>query len=297
VAQSFQEIGTDDVVTVAVNHLKSKGSPCDDVGDPDVGDGQGNCNGTRDKAAQAMVNWLATDPTASGSGDFLIIGDLNSYAMEDPIVTVESAGYTDLIESFLGTGYSNGAYSFNFESQSGYLDHGLASPSLVTRVTGAGIWNVNADEPRALDYNDFNQPLLFSPDQFRSSDHDPVIVGVCETTAPIVDITATPDLLWPPNHKYVDVSTEMDITDRDPNTTVSLLSVTSNEPDNGLGDGDKPNDIVIVDDFNFQLRAERSGTGNGRIYTITYLVTDDCGNETIASVEIRVPKSKRHGWE
>ncbi len=70
---------------MAVNHLKSKGSACDDVGDPDLGDGAGNCNITRTLAAQAMVDWLATDPTGSGSDNYLIIGDLNSYDKEDPI--------------------------------------------------------------------------------------------------------------------------------------------------------------------------------------------------------------------
>ena len=70
---------------MAVNHLKSKGSPCDDVGDPDPGDGAGNCNLTRTGAAEALVDWLAGDPTGSGDPDFLIIGDLNSYDKEDPI--------------------------------------------------------------------------------------------------------------------------------------------------------------------------------------------------------------------
>ena len=90
-AQAFVEIGNTDFepVTVAVNHLKSKGSPCDDIGDPDTGDGQGNCNLTRLAAAQAQVNWLAGDPTGSGSDDYLIIGDLNSYAMEDPIAAIK----------------------------------------------------------------------------------------------------------------------------------------------------------------------------------------------------------------
>ena len=78
-AQTFRENGTDDGVTVAVNHLKSKGSDCNDVGDPDTGDGQGNCNGTRNRAAQALVDWLGTDPTGSGSAESLITGDLNSY--------------------------------------------------------------------------------------------------------------------------------------------------------------------------------------------------------------------------
>jgi uncharacterized protein len=291
-AQTFLENGTNDVVTVAVNHLKSKGSPCDDVGDPDTGDGQGNCNLTRTAAAQAIVDWLATDPTGSGDGLYIVNGDLNAYAMEDPVTTLEAAGYTDLIEAFAGTGWADGAYSYNFFSQSGYLDHGISSPALLPRVTGAAFWHVNADEPSALDYNDYNQPLLFNPDEFRSSDHDPVVVGICETTPPVVTATASPDTLWPPNHKYVDVTVTVDITDKDPNATTELISVTSNEPDDGLGDGDTPNDIVIVDDLNFQLRAERSGTGDGRIYTITYEVTDACGNSTIVTAEVTVPKDK-----
>ena len=73
---------------------------------------------------------------------------------------------------------------------------------------------------------------------------------------------------------------------------MTLVSVTSNEPDNGLGDGDTANDIVIVDDFTFNLRAERSGTGQGRVYTITYQVTDACGNSTLASATVTVPHDK-----
>ena len=163
---------------MAVNHLKSKGSDCDDLGDPDTGDGQGNCNLTRTAAAEALADWLLTDPTGSGNPDFLITGDLNAYAMEDPITTLEAAGYTDLMEVFLGTGFNAGAYSFNFFSQSGYLDHGLVNTSLLTQVTGAAFWHINADEPSALNYNDFNQPALQNPDEFRSSDHDPLLVGL-----------------------------------------------------------------------------------------------------------------------
>jgi predicted extracellular nuclease len=177
-AQSFSENSTGEVFTVAVNHLKSKGSPCDDIGDPDTGDGQGNCNGVRTAAAVALVDWLATDPTGSDSGNFLILGDLNAYSQEDPVTAIESAGYIDLIETLVGTGFADGAYSFNFSSESGALDHALSSPDMLTNVTGAAIWHINADEPRALDYNDFNQPLLFNPDEFRSSDHDPVVVGL-----------------------------------------------------------------------------------------------------------------------
>ncbi len=191
VVQTFRENASGAVFTVAVNHLKSKGSNCNSIGDPDVGDGQGNCNVTRTVAAQAIVDYLATDPTGSGDTDFLIVGDLNAYAMEDPVTTIEAAGYTDLLETFVGTGVGAGAYSFNFFSQSGYLDHGLSSASLVSQVTGAGFWHVNADEPSGLDYNNFNQAGLYNPDEFRSSDHDPVLVGLELAATPMQSMLNT----------------------------------------------------------------------------------------------------------
>ncbi len=174
-AQSFVEVGTDEVFTVAVNHLKSKGSGCESQGDPDTGDGQGNCNRTRLAAANAELDWLATDPTGSGDPDVLLIGDLNAYAQEDPIVLLTTRGYDDLLERFLGSS----AYSYVFQGQSGYLDHALASATLAAQVTGTQEWHINADEPRFLDYNtEFNPPAAFRPNAFRSSDHDPLLVGL-----------------------------------------------------------------------------------------------------------------------
>ena len=125
-AQSFEEIATGARFTVAVNHLKSKGSGCG-VGDDDTSTGQGNCNGTRTLAAQALADWLATDPTSSGDPDVLIIGDMNSYAKEDPIVALQNAGYTDMVADF---GAPN-AYGYVFDGQLGYLDHALANASLL----------------------------------------------------------------------------------------------------------------------------------------------------------------------
>jgi predicted extracellular nuclease len=178
-AQTFRQLSNGAKFTVAINHFKSKGSPCNDIGDPDTGDGQGNCNLTRTRAATALVNWLATDPTASGDPDFLIVGDLNSNAQENPITTIKAAGFTDLIQTFVGAN----AYSFNFNGESGYLDHALASASLRPQVTGTAEWHINADEPVVLDYNvEFKSPnqvnTLFAPTAFRCSDHDPLVVGL-----------------------------------------------------------------------------------------------------------------------
>jgi hypothetical protein len=174
-AVTFHTAATGDAFTVALNHWKAKGFPCDSVGDPNRGDGQDECPGTRTDAARALVDWLATDPTDSGSDAFLILGDLNAYAMEDPIAVLEDAGYVHLLEPGAGTA----PYSFNFNAESGLLDHALASPGLLPSVTGAGVWHINADEPDALDYNtEDHPPELFAAGPFRSSDHDPVLVGL-----------------------------------------------------------------------------------------------------------------------
>lgn len=177
-AQTFQEINGGERLTIAVNHLKSKGSACD--GDPDTGDGQGNCNLTRARAAQALVDWLAGDPMGAKEPDRLIIGDLNSYAKEDPVNVIRSAGYTDLVARQAGAGKG---YSYVFSGQSGYLDHALANASLARQVRGAVEWHINADEPRVLDYNvEFKTPRqqdsLYNAEPYRASDHDPVVIGI-----------------------------------------------------------------------------------------------------------------------
>jgi uncharacterized protein len=177
-AQTFLEKGSGGMLTVAVNHLKSKGSDCNAIGDIDLGDGQGNCNLTRKYAAEALVDWLAGYPTGVGVQDSLIIGDLNSYDKEDPIDVITGAGYTDLIFKYQG----EFAYSYVFDGQNGYLDHTLASASLVDKVTGATVWQINADESDVLDYDmSFKPPsqyAIYEPNAYRSSDHDPVIVGL-----------------------------------------------------------------------------------------------------------------------
>lgn len=170
-------------LVVAVNHLKSKGSACDA---PDLGDGQANCAAVRTAAAQELAAWLAADPTDTGERDALIIGDLNSYAMEDPITAIRNAGFTNLVATFGGPS----AYGYAFDGQWGYLDHALASATLASQVAGVTEWHVNADEPSVLDYNvEFKSAgqvtSLYAPDPFRNSDHDPVIVGLNLTPPPV----------------------------------------------------------------------------------------------------------------
>jgi uncharacterized protein len=181
-AQTFVETASNARFTLVVNHFKSKGSDCSDVSDPDTGDGQGNCNQTRNKAAQALLAWIATDPTHSGDPDFLIVGDLNSYAKEDPLSTLKAGGFQALLETLVGPSL----YSYQFNGQSGALDHVLASASLASQVGDVSEWHNNADEPVVLDYNtEFKTDDPFNAnDPFRGSDHDPILVGL-NLSAPV----------------------------------------------------------------------------------------------------------------
>ncbi len=178
-AQTFQEVATNGRFTVIVNHLKSKGCTGATGLNADQGDGQSCWNLARTEAANALVNWALSDPTGMGDPDFLIMGDLNSYAKEDPIAALETAGYTNLETLFEG----DDAYSYVFFAQAGSLDHSMANASLTPQVMGATTWHINADEPSVLDYNvEFKnanqQTILYNADPYRTSDHDPVLIGL-----------------------------------------------------------------------------------------------------------------------
>jgi hypothetical protein len=124
-------------------------------------------------------------------------------------------------------------------------------------------------------------------------------VSVVDTEAPSVVVTVTPTELWPPNHKMVSVSfavTPTDNCDSASDLSCNILSVTSNEPPNGVGDGDTDVDFEIITGTNtVNLRAERAGPGSGRIYTITVECVDSSGNTGIGTVEVNVPHSKIDG--
>jgi predicted extracellular nuclease len=181
VAQSFTEISTGERFSLVVNHFKSKGS-CPAVSGPDAdqGDGQGCWNATRVQQAQALASFVSgTVVPAASDPDVLLVGDFNSYAKEDPVRALETSGFTNLVARFSGVH----AYSYVFDGQWGYLDHGLASTSLLSQVTGAGDDHINADEPSVLDYNTNFKTAgqiasLFNADEFRIADHDPVVIGL-----------------------------------------------------------------------------------------------------------------------
>jgi predicted extracellular nuclease len=176
--QSFKDVKTNEVFTVAVNHFKSKGScPGASSPDRDLKDGQSCWNATRVQAATELMTFLNSKPNGVTDPDVLIIGDLNAYAKEDPIQTFINAGFINLIEKHQG----NRAYGYSFGGESGYLDHAIASNSLSSQVSYATEWHINSDEPIVFDYNTElktaqQQIDLYQDTPFRSSDHDPVVV-------------------------------------------------------------------------------------------------------------------------
>lgn len=179
-AQTFQVNLTGQIFSVVVNHFKSKSCTSATGADLDQGDGQGCYNDRREQQATQLLSFINTTviPT-SGDPDVLIIGDLNSYAMEDPITTLTSGGYVNLINLFLGTT----DYSYVFDGQWGNLDHALSTAAFTAEATTVTPWHINADEPISLDYNlEFKsvgqQTSLYNGDAYRSSDHDPVLIGL-----------------------------------------------------------------------------------------------------------------------
>ncbi len=115
-------------------------------------------------------------------------------------------------------------------------------------------------------------------------------VTVNDTEAPVIsNLTVSPDKLWPPNHKMRDVAVSYSSSDNCPGPITCQLRVSSNEPVDGLGDGNTAPDWIVVNNHLVKLRAERSGTGNGRVYTITVRCTDQYGNARTATTTVKVP--------
>ncbi|MEJ5867373.1 ExeM/NucH family extracellular endonuclease [Pseudokineococcus sp. 5B2Z-1] len=179
-AQVFQAGGTQ--FLAVVNHFKSKGSVPQPArpGDEDTGDGQGNGNATRVAEAQRLVEFVEGIEGAPEA--VVLLGDFNSYTQEDPLDVLREAGYVDL-----GTAYDAGD-TYVFSGRSGSLDHVFASPAMADVVTGADVWDINADESYAYQYDGYLP--WYAPDAYRASDHDPVVVGVDVADAAVDDVAS-----------------------------------------------------------------------------------------------------------
>ena len=179
IAQAFDIEGR--TVTVVANHFKSKSGS-----GTQPADGQGFFNADRVKQAQSLLAFTDELAETSGSDDMLLIGDFNAYSEEDPVNVFSEAGWSDLVAD-----KTDGQYTYTFDGELGSLDHVIASPSLASSITGAGVWGINSPEWSDRGYA-FGATETGTP--FRSSDHDPIVVGVSATEPPVsIDIATIND--------------------------------------------------------------------------------------------------------
>ncbi|TFD37983.1 ExeM/NucH family extracellular endonuclease [Cryobacterium sp. TMT2-10] len=181
-AQAFQLVGdTGSRFLAIVNHFKSKGSGTG--ANADTGDGQGASNLSRVNQATALVGFADSLKTSTGIARVFLTGDFNAYDQEDPIKVITDAGY-------LSEEAKSGEYTYAFGGMVGSLDHVFASPEADAAVTDVDVWNINSVESVALEYSRYNNNVtdFYLADAFRSSDHDPAVVGLNLASPTDVDI-------------------------------------------------------------------------------------------------------------
>jgi hypothetical protein len=247
------------------------------------------------RTEQALYDAAIVDALQSDDPDVHVAvgGDLNVYPRpDDPF----SPGHPLFPSDQLGPLYDQGlenlwdvlvedvpesAYSYIFQGQTQTLDQLFVTPALFAELTQMRAAHVNSDWPADFD----------GDGPRGASDHDPQVATFCrDVTGPSLSVSLSPNVLWPPNHSYRTIEAAITVSDdADPEPTVELVSVTSDEPDDGTDDGNTTDDVVIVDVDTVRLRAERSGIGDGRLYTFTYLATDSCGNTTEVVATVTVP--------
>jgi predicted extracellular nuclease len=166
--QAFVEKSTGEKFIFSLNHFKAK-SGRGSGDNADKGDGQGTFNGDRVREAKSVLSHYASDKAYFEDSDIPIMGDLNAYAMEDPITTLRDGGMIDLYRAF----HADSAYSYVYRGYAGYLDHALCNNTLYPQVTGMVAYHINSDESDSYTYDKSNDQTMF-----RCSDHDPVIVGL-----------------------------------------------------------------------------------------------------------------------
>ena len=174
--QAFELISSGERFIFSVNHFKAKSGSASGA-DADQGDGQGIYNHSRVVEAQSVVSAYSSAKSFYGDEDILIMGDLNAYAKEDPIMVLAEGGMTDLHRFF----HADSSYSYTFHGEAGYLDHALCNETLLPQVTGMVAYHINSDESDSYTYDKSMDQTMF-----RCSDHDPVLVGL-KLGADIID--------------------------------------------------------------------------------------------------------------
>ena len=192
--QAFVEKSTGEKFIFSLNHFKAK-SGRGSGDNADKGDGQGTFNGDRVREAKSVLSHYAADRVYFEDSDILIMGDLNAYAMEDPITTLRDGGMIDLHRAF----HADSSYSYVYRGYAGYLDHALCNNTLYPQVTGMVAYHINSDESDSYTYDKSNDQTMF-----RCSDHDPVIVGLRLDSTLVYEPDDEPEVNTDVHLKYID---------------------------------------------------------------------------------------------
>jgi predicted extracellular nuclease len=182
-AQAFEPVGGGKYsrFIVVVNHFKSKSSG------PEDPNGQGASNQARVAQAEELVRFAERTKGALGAEKVFLSGYFNAYTREDPMQVLSDAGFADI-----GSLKSPGEHTYLYDGTVGSLDHVLGNRPAVASVTGAHVWNISSVEPVALEYSrhNYNATDFYEPGPYRSSDHDPLVVGLDLPIGPVATSTS-----------------------------------------------------------------------------------------------------------
>jgi M6 family metalloprotease-like protein len=283
---------------------------CIDVSVDDIDDGSSDPQGTGD-IASILITAVDGNPVTPASsvevcGDgmhtvTLTITDLCGNTDDcDANVEVENEAPVALCQFFEADADSECCIIVHKED----VDNGSYDPDGAGDIKSFGISHVDGNPITLADSvqicgNGTHTVTLTITDWCDSTSSCTTNVDVNDVTPPWIATELNRDCLWPPNHKMVDILVDIEVTDNcDPDPYWELYSITSDEDDNGLGDGNTIGDItadLYTEDTAFQLRSERSGKGDGRTYTIVYRAEDESGNVAFDTSYVIVPHDMGHG--